>query len=133
MSKWWAVENDSGSENYKQLLLGVNSDVEKDAVGLGATHIWLEVPEGVALGNAKVLDTEGVLSLIDGAADKAGPKWDNLRAARNLRLTACDWTQLEDSPLDAPGKAAWAAYRQDLRDLPEDTVDPEDITWPTEP
>jgi len=37
-------------------------------------------------------------------------------------LAQCDYTQLPDSPLTAEENAAWAVYRQQLRDLP-DTVD----------
>lgn len=55
---------------------------------------------------------------------------DVVRADRNTRLAACDWTQLPDAPVDA---AAWAAYRQDLRDVTAQTGFPWNITWPTEP
>ena len=59
------------------------------------------------------------------------------RTRQNL-LPASDWTQLPDSPLSAEDKAAWATYRQQLRDLPN-TVDWEtvthegDINWPLQP
>jgi hypothetical protein len=69
----------------------------------------------------------------DLANAKLASQWSVLRAERNFKLTACDYTQLVDSPLDAPTKAEWATYRQDLRDLPENTVDPTNPTWPTEP
>ena len=48
------------------------------------------------------------------------------RTRLNL-LTQCDWTQLPDSPLSAEEKAAWAEYRQLLRDLPG-TIDWSTIT-----
>jgi len=54
----------------------------------------------------------------------------NLRSERNAKLTASDWTQVEDAPVD---KAAWAAYRQALRDLPAKTPDPANPVWPQEP
>ncbi|MGE5552816.1 MAG: tail fiber assembly protein [Betaproteobacteria bacterium] len=53
-----------------------------------------------------------------------------LRAERDARLAACDWTQLPDVPLTPEQKAAWAAYRQALRDLPETTTDPFNPVWP---
>ena len=62
--------------------------------------------------------------------------WDSIRAVRNGLLAACDWTQAADSPLDATAKAAWATYRQDLRDLPADfstATTYAEITWPTPP
>jgi hypothetical protein len=40
-----------------------------------------------------------------------------IRAERDARLTACDWTQLPDSPLAPAEQAEYAAYRQSLRDL----------------
>jgi hypothetical protein len=42
-------------------------------------------------------------------------KWDQIRLWRNAELNRSDWTQVDDSPAD---KAAWATYRQLLRDLP---------------
>lgn len=59
--------------------------------------------------------------------------WEALRAARNAKLTASDWTQLTDSPLSVEVKGDWATYRQALRDLPENTEDPNDPEWPVEP
>lgn len=59
--------------------------------------------------------------------------WIALRAERDRRLTTCDWTQLPDSPLDAATRAAWAAYRQTLRHLPEATSDPAAPQWPEVP
>ena len=40
---------------------------------------------------------------------------------RNWLLFYSDWTQLPDAPCD---REAWAAYRQQLRDLPSDS------NWP---
>lgn len=36
---------------------------------------------------------------------------------RNRLLAESDWTQLPDSPLPDAGRAAWADYRQRLRDM----------------
>jgi len=56
-----------------------------------------------------------------------------LRVDRNARLADCDWTHTLDVPLTADELGAWAVYRQALRDLPSNTVDPENPVWPTEP
>lgn len=56
-------------------------------------------------------------------------KWAEVRADRNGRLLACDWTQLPDAPVDA---TPWATYRQALRDITTQP-DPFNITWPEEP
>ncbi|PIW54632.1 MAG: hypothetical protein COW16_10335 [Sphingomonadales bacterium CG12_big_fil_rev_8_21_14_0_65_65_10] len=50
------------------------------------------------------------------------------RGERDRRLAASDWTQLPDAPLTEAERAAWASYRQALRDL--------DLTgtgWPEAP
>lgn len=56
-------------------------------------------------------------------------QWSLVRRRRNGLLLECDWTQLADSPAD---KAAWASYRQALRDITQQQ-DPFDIAWPTPP
>jgi hypothetical protein len=56
-----------------------------------------------------------------------------LRSERNIKITASDWTQGNDSPLSSEKKAEWAAYRQALRDLPTTVTDPTHVTWPTPP
>lgn len=58
--------------------------------------------------------------------------WAAVRLQRDRLLAACDWTQISDSPLSATAKAAWAAYRQALRDVPAQT-DPANLEWPSEP
>ena len=58
---------------------------------------------------------------------------DIRRATRDRLLTACDWTQLPDSPLDETAKAAWATYRQALRDVPAQDGFPLTVNWPEAP
>ncbi len=53
-----------------------------------------------------------------------------VRINRNTLLAESDWTQVEDAPID---KTVWAEYRQALRDLPENIIDPEKPIWPTRP
>lgn len=53
-----------------------------------------------------------------------------VRADRNGKLTASDWTQVADAPVD---KAAWAAYRQALRDITAQAGFPWTIDWPVAP
>jgi hypothetical protein len=57
-------------------------------------------------------------------------QWPIVRAERNRRLQACDWTQLSDIPAET--KALWEPYRQALRDI-TDQPDPFNIIWPTPP
>ena len=59
--------------------------------------------------------------------------WNTFRIARNALLASNDWTQGADSPLTDEVKAEWAVHRQLLRDLPENTDDPDVPTWPDAP
>ncbi|WP_173087145.1 tail fiber assembly protein [Fundidesulfovibrio magnetotacticus] len=54
-----------------------------------------------------------------------------VRRERDRKLAACDWTQLPDVPLAPETRAAWTAYRQALRDHPQDWS--ADKTWPQPP
>ena len=56
--------------------------------------------------------------------------FERFRLWRNAELAACDWTQVADSIAD---KAAWATYRQALRDLPAQNENPKKIVFPTRP
>ena len=55
----------------------------------------------------------------------------DVRADRDARLAATDWTQLADVPQALKDK--WAPYRQALRDVPQQAGFPENVTWPTKP
>lgn len=55
------------------------------------------------------------------------------RAQRDKLLLDTDWTQTLDAPIDEDSKAAYRAYRQALRDVPEQEGFPQDIVWPELP
>jgi hypothetical protein len=55
---------------------------------------------------------------------------ERVRNWRNVELAKSDWTQIADSSAD---KAAWATYRQALRDLPASNDDPQKIELPVAP
>jgi hypothetical protein len=57
-------------------------------------------------------------------------KASEIRTERNQKLSESDWTQLADAQID---KAAWATYRQALRDVPSQAGFPWTIEWPTQP
>ena len=66
------------------------------------------------------------------AADTETLTWDSIRATRDQILKDTDWTMTTGSTVD---QAQWAAYRQNLRDLPQTYKDktPDDVVWPTQP
>lgn len=55
---------------------------------------------------------------------------ERIREERNSLLEDSDWTQNSDAPIN---KEAWAAYRQALRDIPQQENFPFRIIWPNKP
>jgi hypothetical protein len=95
--------------------------------------------------NAFVIDAEPTISSNDGLMYMDGEfypvstpvpsaneqrKADEIRATRNTKLLESDWTQVADAPVD---KAAWATYRQALRDITAQSGFPNKVTWPNKP
>ncbi len=80
-------------------------------------------------------DTEGnVTTAADNeAAYKAAKDTEQAKSVRQQRtekLKDSDWTQVADAPVD---QAAWAEYRQSLRDVTTQAGFPWTIEWPTQP
>jgi hypothetical protein len=63
-------------------------------------------------------------------ANKNNQQAKSVRTSRGEKLKDSDWTQVADAPVD---KAAWATYRQALRDVTGQQGFPWTITWPTQP
>jgi hypothetical protein len=55
--------------------------------------------------------------------------FNNLRSERNKLLAETDWMANSDVIMSND----WKIYRQQLRDLPANTSDPRNPTWPTKP
>jgi hypothetical protein len=70
-------------------------------------------------------------SLVDAAAAELVTEnaWSDLRTKRTQLLTETDYLALTDATLSADMRT----YRQALRDLPANTSDPANPTWPTKP
>lgn len=60
-------------------------------------------------------------------------QWNQIREQRNQLLKDSDWTQISDYDLGIENKEQWALYRQELRDLPDNQLNPFDIQWPDIP
>lgn len=63
-------------------------------------------------------------------AQKDATQAEAVRTDRNKRLNDTDWTQVADAPVD---KAAWATYRQALRDITTQQGFPWNVVWPEQP
>lgn len=66
-------------------------------------------------------------------AERVLQKASEVRADRNQRLVESDWTQLQDSPLNADAKLAWQLYRETLRMIPQQAGFPWEVQWPPKP
>tara|TARA_R100001460_G_scaffold45441_4_gene82622 strand:- start:249 stop:563 length:315 start_codon:yes stop_codon:yes gene_type:complete len=70
-------------------------------------------------------------SLVDAAAAEVATEnaWSDLRIKRTQLLIDTDYLALSDATLNADMRT----YRQELRDLPANTSDPANPTWPVKP
>lgn len=92
---------------------------------------YADLPDDAAHGQYHVVDGIAVLRPADEVEKECIARaWIILRRRRSSLLAACDWTQAPDAPVD---HAAWAAYRQQLRDLPSTVEDPLNVVWPEPP
>lgn len=84
----------------------------------------MDLPDGYDAMSVSHLIVDGEWQLNEASA------WRRVRAERDARLLACDWTQLGDVPDET--REAWQPYRQALRDMTE-TADPFEPEWPVPP
>ncbi len=57
--------------------------------------------------------------------------WQDIRRERDSLLSGSDHILMPDYPME--DKSDWEAYRQELRDIPQDFDDPDDVEYPEEP
>ena len=58
---------------------------------------------------------------------------EEARALRNKLLAETDWTELMDAALTTASKKEFRAYRQNLRNVPQQEGFPANIVWPVKP
>ena len=73
------------------------------------------------------------IDAFDIPAEETAWQWYVVRTDRDQLLTISDWTQGNDTPLDASEVTAWGTYRETLRNIPQDQSDAIAIVWPTPP
>jgi len=95
--------------------------------------------------SAGVFDSDGNQitinqTLVDSAVAElqVESQWSELRQERNRLLAETDWVSMKalDASIDGLGiqlPQVWMDYRQALRDLPANTVDPANPVWPVKP
>ncbi len=78
------------------------------------------------------LTAEELQEMADRAAE-ADLDFTMVRADRDGLLRNTDWTQIADATLGAHTVEEWAAYRQELRDLPGGFTKVSEVVWPDDP
>ena len=101
------------------------------------------VPDGATVGPCPDEQGESSLEGLIGCLDFYGyPKGElktdaeyaaEAREKRNALIAETDYLAMPDYPLDEERKAAVLAYRQALRDIPEQAGFPRQIDWPVKP
>tara|TARA_Y100000361_G_scaffold137313_1_gene138643 strand:+ start:991 stop:1401 length:411 start_codon:yes stop_codon:yes gene_type:complete len=59
--------------------------------------------------------------------------FQKLRYDRDIKLAETDWVVTKANETGIAESNEWKTYRQALRDLPSNTTDPFNPTWPTKP
>jgi Phage tail assembly chaperone protein len=119
----------------EQLTVGLIGDMGFDVVLEGPqaqpTRYQTAFRDGVEEVNGKWFTKYSVADMDDETkAAKDAEQAKSMRDQRNQKLSDSDWTQLADSP---ENKAAWATYRQALRDVPTQAGFPWEVQWPQQP
>ena len=66
-------------------------------------------------------------------ATKDAEQAKSVRTTRDTKLAECDWRVIKAAETATTLDAAWATYRQALRDVPTQSGFPWTITWPDAP
>lgn len=106
----------------------VHKTIPDDSIEI-TEELYAELMAGQATGTKSIVVKDGKV-LLEDIIPSEEEAMDFLRKKRNELLLTSDWTQLADAQVN---KDAWASYRQELRDLPQNTTDPFNPVWPVKP
>ena len=113
MDKGWAIEYADSEGNYG----------EGDPLTGAERLLWED--EGDAPVQADLEAEKPVIKNILG--------FQQLRYERDKKLAETDWVVTKANETGVAESDEWKTYRQALRDLPSNTTDPFNPTWPTKP
>jgi hypothetical protein len=108
---------------------------------------WEKIIEGQAKDDENYIENNKIISIstkpsINHVFDYETKTWvlgnvdyiaEQIKEKRNKLLKEFDWTQLPNNPLTLEKQQAWAVYRQQLRDIPQQSGYPTNVIWPTQP
>jgi hypothetical protein len=115
----------------EEVLEALGADVVFEGPQAQPTRYQVAFADGAEQIEGKWYTKYSVADMDDEAkAAKDEEQAKSVRASRTEKLKDSDWTQVADSPVD---QAAWATYRQALRDITAQEGFPWDIEWPEQP
>lgn len=115
----------------EELINDFGADVVFEGPQAQPTRYQVGFADGVVQIDGKWYTKHSVAEMdADAITAKDEEQAKSVRQQRNEQLKASDWTQVADAPVD---QAAWATYRQALRDVTGQEGFPWTITWPEQP
>lgn len=129
----WAKNNNGPSwdQTTEEVLEALGADVVFEGPQAQPTRYQTAFRDGVEQIDNKWYTKYSVADMdADGIAAKDAEQAMAVRQQRTEMLKNSDWTQVIDAPVD---QAAWAVYRQALRDITQQQGFPWEIDWPTIP
>jgi hypothetical protein len=114
-----------------EVLEALGADVVFEGPQASPTRYQVAFRDGVEQIEGKWYTKHSVADMdADAKAAADARQAEAVRSTRNAQLKDSDWSQLADAPVDT---AAWATYRQALRDVPNQAGFPWEVVWPTKP
>lgn len=129
----WAKNNNGPSwdRTTEEVLEALGADVVFEGPQAQPTRYQTAFFDGVEQIDGKWYTKYSVADMdADGIAAKDAEQAMAVRQQRTEMLKNSDWTQVIDAPVD---QAAWAIYRQALRDITGQAGFPWTIDWPQQP
>ena len=129
----WAKDNNGPSweQTTPEVLEALGADPVLEGPQAQPTRYQVAFRDGVEQIEGQWFTKYSVADMdAEAIATKDAEQAKSVRQQRTEKLKDCDWTQLADAPVD---KAAWASYRQALRDITTQAGFPWTIDWPTQP
>ena len=130
----WAKDNNGPSwgQTTEEVLEALGADVVFEGPQAQPTRYQTAFRDGVEQIGGKWYTKYSVADMdAEAIAAKDAEQAKAVRADRNAKLAASDWTQGKDIPDNI--SSAWATYRQALRDVPAQAGFPWTVEWPTQP
>ena len=129
----WAKDNNGPSweQTTPEVLEALGADPVLEGPQAQPTRYQVAFRDGVEQIEGQWFTKYSVADMdAEAIAAKDAEQAKSVRASRNEKLKDCDWTQLADAPVD---QAAWATYRQALRDITTQAGFPWTVDWPVAP